>query len=1223
MNLRALVCSLSLTVAVLAQSDRGTVTGTVTDPAGAVVAGANIEAKNTETGVLFQAASTDTGNFTIPQLPAGVYEVSVTVPGFKKYVRTGLTVEVTQTIRIDIPLEVGAATDSVTVQADATLLKTESGEISHTIQAQHLVDLGLLGIGGTFSSSQGLRFYQAEIALIPGASAPGSGFIFGVRVNGAPNGTGRTQIDGMDGTNQINAVQAGTGASVDAIQESAIQTSNFSPEFGSVGGGLFNLTMRSGTNQYHGAGYDYLSNEAFNASTPFVNTRQRIRRNDYGFNLGGPVRIPKVYNGKDKTFFFYNREQYREFFVVNDTFITVPTAAYRSGNFAGALTGVNLGTDPLGSPIQEGMIYDPASVQPVNGQLVRTQFSNNVIPQARFDKVALAIQSLIPNPTNGSNSLNYLPSFPNDRVTTNESVKLDHQLNSKMKISGLFLTNATSTQYSQSLNGSEGLPATITATRGSFSRSQQWRLNFDDTLSPTLLLHVGAGILNYLLDDHSPTTNFSDSAIGLTGVPNVAGRFPSIGGLCLSGTGPTGAGTNTSPCAGTGGMMNMGPSVSVPGAVPPAVSSAQSITKQMTPTYLASLTWVKANHTYKFGGEFREFGYPLLGLAATNGAFNFAANQTAQPYAQSSTIGGRTVGFPYASFLLGLVNSGTVNPPAALRTGKHFISFFAQDSWKVTRKLTFNYGLRYDYDTYPKEQYGRMPTLAPGLANPTVGGRPGGVVYEATCNCSFAHNYAYALGPRVAVAYQITTKTVFRAGIGIAYDGTATAQTGTASSAPANNFTPPGFGDASMTLAGGVPQQYVLPWPNLSAGAFPNPNFPAALNGPTSVVDQNAGRPARQVQWSVGLQREIFPNLALDVAYVGNRGAWWLSTILDNYNALTPQILAANGLDINSATDRAILRATIGSTAAGRFQNKLPYAGFPLASTVAQSLRPFPQFSGTSLTPLWAPQGRTWYDSLQVKVTKRYSHGLILDYAFTWSKEEQLGTELGTVNDYQNRMQNKTLSGFSRPFVSVLSASYRLPAWGSNKYLSQVVRDWTIGSVLNYASGLPILAPTSTNNLTTLLFRSTFFNRNPGVPLFLKDLNCHCIDPTKDLVLNPAAWSNPVDGQWGTAAPYYNDYRYERRPSESMSFGRVFRIKESMALTVRMNFQNIFNRTQLSNPTATNPLAATTCTAGTGAVCANPATAGKYTGGFGFINYVGGSTFLPPRQGTLEMRFQF
>jgi hypothetical protein len=1195
----------------LAQSDRGTITGTVADPAGAVVASAAIEAKNAQTGAVFQAASSDTGNFTLPQLPVGTYEISVAVAGFKKYVRQNLTVGVAQTVRVDIALEVGSATESVTVSEQSSLLKTESGELSTTVQAQHLIDLGLLGIGGTYSSSQGMRFYQAEIALVPGAYAPGSGFTLGIRVNGAPNGTQRTQIDGMDGTNQINSVQAGVGASVDTIQETAIQTSNFAAEYGSVGGGLINLTMRSGTNQYHGAGYDYLANEFFDGAAPYVNTLQRIRRNDYGFNGGGPVWIPKVYNGKNRTFFFFNREQYREFYVVNNVPITVPTAAYRTGDFSGALTGGSLGTDPLGNTIRAGTIYDPTTVQTVNGQRVETAFVGNIIPATRFDSVSKAIQALIPNPTNGNSALNYLPSFPNDRVTTNWNLKLDHQLSSKAKLSGLFLENYSYAQISQSLNGSEGLPNTITATRGSFSISHQFRLNFDYTLTPTLLMHLGAGLTLYQLNDHAPDTSFNDSSIGLTGLSNPGQRFPTIGGLCVSG-----AGSNTSPCIGTGGMMNMGPGV---GGV-----SAQSLTKQMNPTYQASFTWVKGNHTFKFGSEVREFGYPLDSLASTNGTFTFSANQTAQPYAQSSTIGGQTVGFPYASFLLGLVNSGTVNPPADLRLGKHFIALYAQDTWKITRKLTLDYGLRYDYDTAPKEQYGRLPSLSPTLADPTAGGHPGGVAYEASCNCSFSKTYPFAFGPRLGVAYQITPKTVFRGGIGVVYDGTATAVTGTGSAQPANNFSAPGFGAAAMTLAGGVPQAYVLPWPNLTAGAYPNPNFPASLNGPTSVEDQNAGRPARQIQWSAGVQREIIRDLVVDVAYVGNRGAYWLSSILDNYNALTPQILASYGLNINNAADRATLRATIGSSAAGIFQNKLPYAGFPTTSTVAQSLRPYPQYS-SGLAPLWAPQGNTWYDSLQAKVTKRYSHGLILDYAFTWAKEEQLGVEGGTVNDFQNRADNKTISGYSRPFVSVISANYIVPAptwsFARNKVASQVLRGWTIGAVLSYGSGLPILAPTSSNNLSTLLFRSTYFNRVPGVPLYVTDLNCHCIDPNKQLVLNPAAWSNPTDGQWGTAAPYYNDYRYQRRPAESMSFGRVFSIRESMKLTLRLNFQNIFNRTQMGNPTATNPLAPTTCTGGSGAACANAATAGTLTGGFGFINP--GSLYAPARQGTLEMRFQF
>ena len=325
-----------------AQGDRGTITGTVTDAANAVVGGASIEAKNSESGATYTGATTETGNYTLAQLPAGTYQVTVTLPGFKKYVRQNVVVEATQTVRLDVGLEVGAAEESITVSEEIPLLSTEGGEISHTIQAQRLVDLGLLGIGGTYSSSQGLRFYQTEILLIPGASAPGTGFTLGVRVNGAPNGTQRTQIDGMDSTNQINSVQAGTGISVDAMLETAIQTSNFAPEFGAVGGGLFNITTKSGTNQFHGLGYDYLANEAFNAYTPFVNTRPRIRRNDFGFNFGGPLSPPKLYDGRDRSFFFFNFEQYREFFVVNDTTITVPTDAYRRGDFSSALTGRTL-----------------------------------------------------------------------------------------------------------------------------------------------------------------------------------------------------------------------------------------------------------------------------------------------------------------------------------------------------------------------------------------------------------------------------------------------------------------------------------------------------------------------------------------------------------------------------------------------------------------------------------------------------------------------------------------------------------------------------------------------------------------------------------------------------------------------------------------------------------------------------------------------------------------
>jgi hypothetical protein len=279
-----------------------------------------------------------------------------------------------------------------------------------------------------------------------------------------------------------------------------------------------------------------------------------------------------------------------------------------------------------------------------------------------------------------------------------------------------------------------------------------------------------------------------------------------------------------------------------------------------------------------------------------------------------------------------------------------------------------------------------------------------------------------------------------------------------------------------------------------------------------------------------------------------------------------------------------------------------PYASFPTTATVAQSLRPFPQF--TNITSYWAALGSTWYDSLQVKLTKRFSHGLDLTSAFTWQKELQLGTE-GAYNDVFNRSSNKYISSMSRPFVLSTAGTYQLPKFKKLRMASHVLSGWRLGAVFMYASGLPILAPQAQNSLNSQLMRTlpagitnlSYANRVPGQPLFLKDLNCHCIDPNTDFVLNPAAWSSPTAGQFGAGAAYYNDYRYQRRPSESMSLERQFRLTEKgLQLEVKVQFTNVFNRGTIADPTSTN------------AGQAQLTSGGKTQSGFGYINPTG----LPP-----------
>src|SRR5262249_23875067 len=275
-----LVCSVSF-----AQSDRGTITGTISDPTSAVIPGASVVATNTETGVRYETISTETGNYTLGQLPAGTYQLSVELPGFKKYLRQGITVLVAQTLRIDARLEVGAATDEVTVNADAPLLRTESRDLSHNVNSSRLDELPILGIGGVLSGSAGIRNAYAMVQLIPGSTWTPNSL---VRLNGTPANTQSFRIEGQEAPNTgTPGVPAQSHPGVDAIQEVAIQTSNYAAEYGQVGGGVFNVTMKSGTNQFHGTVYDNFVNEVFNAGNPFKtgqpNTRPRARRNDYGF----------------------------------------------------------------------------------------------------------------------------------------------------------------------------------------------------------------------------------------------------------------------------------------------------------------------------------------------------------------------------------------------------------------------------------------------------------------------------------------------------------------------------------------------------------------------------------------------------------------------------------------------------------------------------------------------------------------------------------------------------------------------------------------------------------------------------------------------------------------------------------------------------------------------------------------------------------------------------
>ena len=1240
-----------------AQSDRGTLTGTISDPAGAVIANAAIEAKNLATDAVYPAASSATGNYTVAQLPAGNYELTVTVPGFKKFIRSGLQVEVAATVRIDAVLEVGSNTESVTVEAAAPLLKTEGGEVSVNLPTSLLDDLPIFNLTGsaasigTATSLGNIRNPLSAVALLPGARIQTDAIL---RINGMPSNSQSINIEGQDATNgfvkqQNQVAQAG----VEAIQEVAIQTSNFAAEYGQAGGGYFNYTMKSGTNQLHGSAYDYFVNEALNAGEPFTDAgqtnslkdgqhvRNALRQNDFGFTLGGPIDIPKLYNGHDKTFFFFSFEQFRQSAVTTNTYGIVPTAAMRQGNFQGALTGTcnAAAIDPIGQHLCQNEIFDPTTTRQVGTALVRNPFPNNTIPLTSIDPTAQIIQNMIPLP-NTSGVFNYTaPAYSNFRHTTIPALKIDQGLSAKMKISGYY--SATKT-YSPQTNG---FAEPYTALQPQNALNQTIRVNLDTTLTPTLLLHIGLGYLHTSNPQAAP--NYDQHQLFPKGIPFTASNyFPYMAGMySLFGGGWTGG-------------------VGFPGSNTGVAFTLTPVANDYKPTGNANLTWVKGNHTYKVGTTLLFEGIQSVNDSRADGQFGFAQAQTADPWQNGqpfANVAGS--GFGYASFFLGVTNSVSTAAPADVRLGMHSIGLYIQDSWKVTRKLTFDYGLRWDYANLWTEQYGRLQNAAFDQPNSLIGGRIGTVEYGATCHCNFANAYPYAIGPHLGVAYQITPKTVFRAGAAISYAATSDQAGLNSSAGDFYTIAPPSYGLSVYPLSGGDPygpgNPYGNPqihWPNFNP-TYPTPASPTVIppSSPFVSIAPNTGRLPRTIQWSVGFQRQITSNIVVEAAYVGNRGVWWTGPLLAglNYNALTPQALQADGINLLSAADRNLLLTPISSPAViARFpylaNPNSVYPGFPAGQPLVQALRPYPQWNG--IPPfLGPPDGRTWYDSLQIKMTKRLSHNLSAQVAYTWQKELTDGTNSNTsyvtpspplINDVFNPALDKQISGFSIPQTLVIAGSYATPKLNVNKAASWLLRDWTLQGSFRYQSGQILQTPFSNNNLLTYMGRGpannpalwgggyTFLNRVSGQPLLLVDPNSK-FDPTTQLALNPAAWTEPTPGTFGQSAAYFNDFRWQRQPAENLAFGRTFHIKERASFMIRAEFQNIFNRLFYQIPADGQPFGSpfTTTVTPTSRGNSLSGTAGLLSAGYGYVNWVNGGLAAlggaQPRSGQIVARFTF
>jgi len=614
--------------------------------------------------------------------------------------------------------------------------------------------------------------------------------------------------------------------------------------------------------------------------------------------------------------------------------------------------------------------------------------------------------------------------------------------------------------------------------------------------------------------------------------------------------------------------------------------------------------------------------------------------------------------------MMGQATGGTLSVPTALKTGNAQWGLFLQDTWKVTRKLTFDYGLRWDYGTYSKEQYGRNGILDLNIPNPNAGGHPGAQKFEANCGCSFMSNYPYQIGPRVGIAYQINRKTVFRGGAGVVYQGVGLISGSASNSASAGT---PAFDEKLYQFSGGMPTNVQPKWPNL----VPESGFTAGTVAlAPAFLDRNSMRSPRVYQFSVGLQRELHRNLVVEASYVGNRAIWVSAAGLSPVNVASVQLLQKYNFSVTDVNDQVLLRqqiqlltATQKATLAAKGVTVPPYTGFPTpGQTVRQMILPFPQYTGINSGN--APLGKTWYDSLQIVATQRLSHGLSMNANYTYSK----ALTLNSSTDPYNAIIGKDYSNNDLPHQFRFSAEYTVPRIHSgnkilgNKVLSYVLADWGFGWYMQYQSGAAIGRPgnvtgaanatanVTVNGVPTVVsfcpfatgcdnpisnwlgygpgsaalkqdangnfvnpWATNWVDRSGVVHAEPLDINCHCFEPTKTQIMDANAWTSVPSGVFAPDQSNYRWLRNLRAPSENANISRTFRVKERMSLQIRVEFTNIFNRLNFQIPVA-----------GLGNFASNAtSTNGQFTGGWSTFGNIQTSGAGSPRTGLFIARLQF
>jgi hypothetical protein len=1231
----ALLTLLLATTAAYAQSDHGSITGTVTDPTGAVVPNAKITATSLDTAEVREVTSSGEGSYTLPELRAGRWRVSVEAQGFKSVTVEDYKVAVQVTHSLDFKLEIGAVADVVTVTAEQQFaIQTDTPVRQTNVNERQVKELPLQ-VSSEFSGRTPLSFIFLDSNVTSGAGSGTNASNF--RVNGGQGLGTEILIDGASTRRSQNgSFFSEVAPGPNAYQEFTISTSNYSAEYGQSSGGVVNFTLKSGGNEYHGEVYDLFRNNALNANS-FLNNSQNLpivrdHEHDYGGNVGGPIYLPRFgeggksyWSGKNRAFFFFNMESYR-FSQGENVLVSVPTARMRTGDFSELLT------DPVilarnGGPIQ---LYSPIAGFDAQGRpIVAPLHSRVAIPgnrldlfrlptgQSIIDPVGQNIMNFFPQPNRPGVFRNYLAQTSTPTQMNNPTFKIDTILSDRQRLTFSFAYR----NNTRVAGGAPRFPDPVIAFGrwNQFFKSQFYRLQHDYTFGPNLLNHFNAGFNRYDVANRNPTEGFNTQSLGF----------------------PAGATQNKAF-----------PEIDFPGYGDPAdpngnVRAYQGIGSTFFSDRLRDnglefsdfMTFIHGRHTMKFGGDFRIQRFNIHQLLSPGGWINFRSPQTSNCDCDAE-------GFPIASLLTGATEfsfNAAQNFDPAWRQFTH--SYFFQDDIKVTPHLTVNAGVRYDLPGLRTESHGAFRGFDPSVPNPAAGGRLGALVTaDATTNGGIQASDATLtrpdrsnFGPRLGFAYTLNSKTVVRGGAGLYYapiiygvNGANTLTEGTAGfNTPfvANCDTGPGC------TANERADLFLRSFRQVSAST-PTSQF---INSSVDFFDRDF-RTGRTFQYGVDIQRQLPWKFVATLSYTGHRASR-LRSNFSRINALPfnalrlgAPLLSKNLNDVTSA-ERAYA-SSVGVTLPAN--SNAVFTGFN--GSVGQALKPFPQYN--FITNQLESQGRSWYDAGTAKLERRFSNGIQFGASYTFSKlltnaAEDLfgGSPTGSLIQIPGDSAGlKSISPNNATHVFVVNYLIELPFGKGHRFMNgggwsdRILGGWQINGIQRYESGLPLVirqtrqdffssgSPTGFNtDLRPNLTGQPILTNNPETGSRVQVFNpaafaappCYTCAPAETLAsgaINPdyaAYYANPLRF-FGNAPATIGSARVNPFFLENISLLKKTRLTETVTMELGAEAFNVFNRHRFNYP---------------GSDLIDPAN-------FGFAS-VGDATFYSPRVIQIRVRFTY